>query len=226
MPLFSKASESSCRKMPRIVFVTGVDGSGKSFITQKLIAELKQKGLPVQHIWSRFNNIISKPLLAFCRLAGLNYYEKKNGVLIGYHDFERSRIISWCFVLCQIIDIWIVSVFKIWPRIVKGNILVCDRGAYDTLVDVMIDTKNRSLCRYVVAKMFLLLLPRNHKVFLLTRDAALIFKDRPDVSIDKNFQLRHELYMGCAERFGWMTVNNNGTPDDTLQTLLMGLFSK
>jgi hypothetical protein len=224
MPSFSAVPDAGLQQLPSLIFITGVDGSGKSFFAEKLLEELKTRGLPVRHVWSRFNNICSKPLLAFCRLIGLNYYETKDGTRIGYHDFEKSKIISWCFIFCQLIDIWIVTLVKIWPQIVKGKILVCDRGAYDTLIDVMVDTKNRSLCASKLGAAFLLLLPRNHQVFFLMRDSGRIFRSRPDVSIDKNFELRCALYRACAARFGWLTVDNNNAPEETLGRILSELI--
>lgn len=223
MPSLSTALNSGVQQQPNLIFITGVDGSGKSFITEKLIGELKKREIPVRHLWSRFNNIVTKPLLAFCRLIGLNYYETKNGTRIGYHDFEKSKIISWCFIICQLVDIWIVTLVKIWPQIITNNILVCDRGAYDTLIDVMVDTKNRSLGCSKIGEAFLLLLPRRHKVFFLQRDPKLIISSRPDVEVDKNFDLRRELYRFCAQRFNWLVVDNNGHPDDTLNQILSKL---
>jgi thymidylate kinase len=223
MPPSCPTPDCGGQKLPRLIYLTGVDGSGKSFIAEKLIAELKLRGLPVRHLWSRFNNIVSKPLLAFCRVVGLNYYETRKGTLIGYHDFEKSKIISWCFIICQIIDTWIATLFKIWPQVTTGKILVCDRGAYDTLIDVMVDTKKRELAGSKIAEAFLLLLPKYHKVFFLWREPEQIFRSRPDVKIDRNFSLRGELYHSCAARFGWLLVDNNNTPEETLNQILDGL---
>jgi thymidylate kinase len=221
---FRTAPDSGLRRPPNIIFLTGVDGSGKSLLAGRLIEELQKEGLPVRHLWYRFNNIVSKPLLAFCRLIGLNHYKILSGTKIGYHDFEKSKIISWCFIICQLIDIWIVTLYKIWPQIITNNILVCDRGTYDTLVDVMVDTKNRSLCCSIIGKAFLLLLPRQRKIFYLQRNNKLIFKSRPDVSVDKNFDLRCELYQDCAKRFNWLTVNNDGSLVKTLNQILNDLL--
>jgi len=220
MPSSEAISNAKGRKLPRLIFLTGVDGSGKTFFTERLIEELKKRGLPVRHLWSRFNNIFSKPLLAFCRLIGINYYVTKNGVRIGYHDFEKSRLISWCFIICQLIDLWIVTLIKVWPPIIAGKILVCDRGAYDTLIDVMVDTKNRSLCTSKFGTAFLMLLPRNHRVFYLRREPELIYRSRPDVSLDKNFALRWELYQTCAVNFGWLSIDNNNTIEETMHCIL------
>jgi len=210
-------------KFPNPIFITGVDGSGKSFYAEKLIDALNKKGVPAHHLWSRFNNITSKPLLAFCRLIGLNYYEKHGDVLIGYHDFEQSSIVSQLFILLQLFDVWITTIIRIWPHIMRGHVLVCDRGAYDTLVDVMVDTKNVSLYQTIIGKAFLLLLPKSHMVLHISREHQKIFKFRPDVEIDKNFNLRYDLYETCKKAFGWEHVDNNGTPEETYKKICMEL---
>jgi thymidylate kinase len=209
--------------IPKIIFITGVDGSGKSFFTEKLVNELKNRRIPVDHLWSRFNNIISKPLLGFCRLIGLNYYEKHNGVTIGYHDFEKSKFISWLFIYFQLIDIWLVTLFKIRPKLKGNRVLVCDRGAYDTLIDVMVDTKNINLYKSSLGKAFLKFLPVSHKVFFIVREPGKIFESRPDVRLDKNFRMRYELYQACSKEFKWTVIQNNGTPEETLNNLLSQL---
>ncbi len=209
--------------LPKLIFTTGIDGSGKTFLSKMLISELKKKGIPATYMWSRFNNITSKPLLAFCRLKGLNYYKQHDEIIIGYHDFEKSRIISWLFVFFQLIDVWLVTLFIIWPKIRKGKVLICDRGVYDTLIDVMIDTKITKLYNSSVGKAFLMFLPESHKVFFILRESKRIHISRPDVRIDKNFDLRFRLYQACSKKFNWTVVMNNSTPEETLKTLITKL---
>ena len=211
------------RRFPKIIFITGVDGSGKTYFAKRLIKELKQQGIRTFHLWLRFNNIVSKPLLGFCRIIGLNYYERYDNVVIGYHDFEKSKIVTWLFVFFQLIDVWLVTLFKIWPRIIVGKTLVCDRGVYDTLIDIMIDTKKVELYKSRLGKLFLLFIPKEHKVFYIQRNPEKIFSSRPDVKIDKNFDLRYKLYKNCSEFFHWTVVDNNGLPDETLKKILSGL---
>jgi len=211
-------------ELPKIIFVTGVDGSGKSFFTEKLVSELEKRHIPVVHLWSRFNNITSKPLLGLCRLIGLNYYENHNGVTIGYHDFEKSKIVSWLFILFQIIDVWLVTLFRIRPKLIGKRILVCDRGAYDTLIDVMVDTKNINLYKSSLGKAFLKFLPVRHKVFFIVREPQKIFEGRPDVKLDKNFRMRYEMYQACSKEFKWTAIQNNGTSEETLNSILSQLF--
>lgn len=209
--------------LSKIIFITGVDGSGKSFFAEKLIAELLKRKFSVTHLWSRFNNISSKPLLAFCRIIGLNYYEKHNGVTIGYHDFHKSKIIARLFIYFQLIDIWLVTFCRIRPRSEVQGVLVCDRGVYDTLIDVMVDTGNTNLYKSPLGKAFLKYLPKPHKVLFLMRESEKIFESRPDVKLDRNFNMRYELYQACAKEFNWTVIDNNGSPEETFRTIVSQL---
>jgi hypothetical protein len=139
-----------------IIFLTGVDGSGKTFICDRLLARLRERGVPVIHVWSRFNNYVSKPLLAFTRVIGLNYYETHNGTRIGYHDFDNDRAIASLFIMCQLVDVWIASVLKFWfPIILRKSVIVSDRGPHDTLIDVALDTGFPNLARTAIGRLFL-----------------------------------------------------------------------
>ena len=70
-----RADMLSTVKLPRIIFFVGVDGAGKTLYANMLLEELKRRGVDCRHVWSRYNNYLSKPLLGLTRLTGHNYKE-------------------------------------------------------------------------------------------------------------------------------------------------------
>ena len=58
------------KKTPKLIFLVGADGAGKSYHARWLVNYIKNRGLKTRLIWSRFNNYSSLPLLAFTRLTG------------------------------------------------------------------------------------------------------------------------------------------------------------
>jgi hypothetical protein len=211
----------------KLVFLTGVDGSGKTYFAKKLIEDLNARGIPAVHIWSRFNNILSKPLLAFTRLIGLNYYEYKDSVKVGYHDFEKHPIISSFFVWLQLIDLWIASIIKFWiPIMKKGAVIVSDRGPHDTLIDVTLDTGWKGLPKSSLGRLYLRAIPFPHKIFFIFRDADKIESARPDVRSDRKFQERLRIYLENEENLGFCRINNNGTIEETMSFILEQLCNE
>lgn len=209
----------------RIVFLTGVDGSGKTFFSRQLIDTLTSKGFPAIHVWSRFNNYLSKPLLAIAQLMGLNYYETRNGVKIGYHDFEKSSIIAFFFIWLQLFDVWIASIVKFWIPIIKGHtVIVSDRGPHDTLIDVALDTSRDDLPRRMVGRLYCRAIPFPHKILFINRDREKIETSRPDIKFDRKFPRRLSLYLRHQKALGFCTISNDGTPDQTLSQIMAGLF--
>lgn len=211
----------------KIIFLTGVDGCGKTFLLQRLIDVLESQGYPSIHIWSRFNNYLSKPLLAFARFWGLSYYENTKGVRVGYHDFEKSPVISFLFIWLQLCDVWIASICKFWIPIIKGNVvIVADRGPHDTLMDVAIDTGQDDLPRGFFQTLFISAVPFPHKILFIDRDQDKIESSRPDVKCDRKFQHRLKLYVNNAEHLGFKKISNNGTVEQTMGEIMAELFNE
>ena len=123
----------------RLVALAGVDGGGKTFLLGALRDRLDAAGVPHRHVWTRFRNYLSKPLLALARLTGHNRKEELGGVRTGYHDFAGRPWLAWPFLCLQVID----NLLDIWWRYHRSpdrRVVLADRCIYDTLVDLAVDT--------------------------------------------------------------------------------------
>jgi len=193
----------------------GIDGAGKSTVVEWLAKTLREKGLPVEVRWLRFNHFFTKPLLGFCRLVGLTRYETAQGVRVGYHNFYRSRLVSWLFIVLQYLDALRVRWFWIAPRLRRGDrVLILDRFIYDILVDLMVDTRIKDLDQYPMGKAFLRLLPEDSVVLFVVRDREKLLDVRPESNVDRNFPIRMKLYLALSERQGLTPLQNNAGLED------------
>jgi thymidylate kinase len=160
--------------------------------------------------WLRFNHLFSKPLLAFCRLAGLTRYEMRGGIRVGYHDFHRSKLISWLFVWFQYLDAWRVLRWKIHPAMIgMKKVLILDRYVYDILVDLIIDTRIDGLSETWLGKRLISLLPKECVVILIVRDEQEIMQVRPECTVDDNFMKRMDLYRKLADQRHFNVIDND-----------------
>lgn len=211
----------------RIIFLTGVDGSGKTFLAKRLIELLSGRGIQTRYVWSRFNNYLSKPLLAYTRLVGLNYYENHEGVKVGYHNFKGHTAVSAAFVALQLADVWISAIVKFWiPLFLRRNVIVSDRGPYDTLIDVALDTGYDDLPCSFWGHLYARAIPFSHAVFLVDRDSEKIEHDRPDTRLDRTHERRRSLYARHRDVLGFRVINNNGAIEDSLSQIIEILFNE
>lgn len=187
-----------------IYYIAGSDGSGKTTHLNKLI----NKSSNFKHVWIRSPKIFSKPLMFFCRIVGLTKYYIVDGIKYGSHDFYKSSFVSFVFPFLQLIDFkikWIFCKLSIKPN----QIIFFDRFCLDTLVDLMIDTRNMTLHETYVGKKFIEMLPQNCKVIILEVDEETIRNRKKDTLYDKNLSLKIEAYNILAKSLKLKKINNN-----------------
>lgn len=203
-------------KTSRIIGVTGVDGSGKTTLTNWLKEELQARGHDPGFVWSRFNNYTSLPFLALTRLSGHNVYREHEGVRMGFHDFERLPMpLRYLFVGLQALDVNIANLLKIRIPCRTVPVTICERGPWDTLVDVAADTSLDGLSGRRAVRLFCGLVLDDADMILIDRDADLIEGARPELRSDVKLRTRQQLYRRLAEQGDWRILSNNGSLDDT-----------
>ncbi len=203
--------------IPKVIYIMGIDGSGKTTVSEHLAKQLRARGYTVHVLWLRFNHVITKPLLGLCRILGFTRYEIHDGIKVGYHDFYRSKTISWLFIMFQYLDAVRIKYLKVLPKIRSGkNVLILDRYVYDILIDVMVDTRMDQLGKGKVGRAFKALIPEGTLSVLIDRDLGKVLEVRPEGQVDDNFEHRYRFYKELAFDPSVNTVTN----DASLETLL------
>ncbi|MCA9750047.1 MAG: hypothetical protein KC414_13140, partial [Romboutsia sp.] len=90
--------------MKNAYYLLGADGSGKTTFLKEVETALNNKGLRTNHVWIRSPKILSRPLMAYCRLVGLTKYKVINEIKYGKHEFYKSSFVSWLFPILQLFD--------------------------------------------------------------------------------------------------------------------------
>jgi hypothetical protein len=199
----------------RIIAVCGVDGSGKSTVCGWLRDELGARGYAPGFVWSRFNNYISVPFLAASRLSGHNEYREHAGVRMGFHHFERLPLpLRYLFIGTQAVDVNLATWFKVYRPSRHTRVTICERGPWDTLVDVAADTAIDSLICPPMSKLFCGLIAGRTDIAVIDRNVDLIEDYRPELKFDNKLRARQRLYRRLAEIGGWKVVENNGDLDN------------
>jgi thymidylate kinase len=196
---------------PRLISVSGIDGSGKTTIIDALSVALRANGGEVRVIWLRFNHYTVKTVLAFARLFRFTTFEQYPGGQISYHEFYRSRLLSHAFILLTWFDTALATLFTVRLPLRRANtIIICDRWIPDILIDLEIDTRMglRENSRY--HRMFWWLVPDWARLLVIDRGFDDVLHTRPEHPYDRNFEIRFELYKTLARHKGLNIIDNTG----------------
>ncbi len=207
-------------RKPHLIFITGVDGAGKSCHAKWLKQYLTGKNYKTELVWSRFNNFFSKPLLALARLTGHNYYKTIDGVLFGFHKFKHLYLFKHFFALLQAIDVNIAVIKDISGVRKSSDIVIAERGPWDTLADVVSDTGLDVLCKNFIGRLYTLQVRFNTKVIYIDRSYENILDTRPELVHDPNLKNKIRIYRLLANQNKWEIVDNNGTFQQTREKIL------
>ncbi len=197
--------------MNKLICIIGPDGTGKSTQVNLLIYSLREKGINYEYRWLRFHHLFSLPILVLARLMGLSEVKTlENGDKIGYHYFYKSKIISQLYSLLLFLDTVIFTIVKVYiPLKVLNKNIVCDRFIYDTLIDLMVSTRNFDLYRSTTGKRFLSVLPKNSGSLMLIADENTLRDRREDIKYDMNLNLKINLYKKLAQKYKIPVINSN-----------------
>jgi hypothetical protein len=194
---------------PPILSFVGCDGSGKSTLARHAVGTLRRLGRNPVLVWSRFNNLTSKPLLALARLTGENRWEFHDGVRYGYHDFGRTAWLRWLFPRLQAIDVNLATRKKLRAAVRAGDVLVFERGPWDTLADVILDTDDFSLVDNAWGRRMTAQVRGRGPVFWITRSREAILACRPELTHDRKLDAKMEVYRRLSGNVGWRPFDNN-----------------
>ena len=189
-------------------YIAGSDGSGKTTLLKDLEIELNKKGCSTRHVWIRSPKILSKPLMAYCRLIGLIKYTTIGGVEYCKRELFRSRFVSYIFPILQLIDFKIKWYFQ-KIKINMEDTVLFDRFSLDTLADLMVDTKRMDLHKSWIGREFLRLVPEHNRIIILKADEEVIRKRKLDTLYDEQLKDKIMVYKLLSEDLSIKLIENN-----------------
>jgi thymidylate kinase len=187
--------------LPRFIYLSGCDGTGKSTQARLLLARLEALGLRPRHLWLRFPFLLSLPLLAYARWRGYSWHEQAGEARHGYWDFRRSWLLRALLPWVLLLDALLAALRKVYFPLWLGRTIVCERFALDMLVDLSVAIGDAGLHRRLPGRLYLRLIPRGAALFVLDLDAETIRERRADLRADRRLEARLDVFRSlCAER--------------------------
>jgi len=214
--------------IPRFIYFAGVDGSGKSTYVEMLIKEFERRGLKAKRVWLRFNYFFTKPVLLYCRLAGLTRRPVRGRRKISVHDFYRSHFIGNLVQYLHLIDTCLHYIIRVViPLKFTKTYILCDRFVYDILADFMIENQDMSIPKKQIAQLLFHLIPRDALVLYFKVDKEEITKRKPEVlDDDEDYDLKYRVYEELEKNFNFRVIDNMRDMESVLRGVVNTVFSK
>ena len=208
------------RAKGRLICIIGADGTGKTTVARDVMDALERRGVHCHYTWFRFQHLLSLPLLAYCRLAGLIHYVYADGTRYGGWEFYRSRIMKRIAPWLVGLDAWVLGLVRVRLPLWRGETVVCDRFVYDTLVDLMVATRDGRVHHRLVGRLLLKIVPRDAPVVCLDLPEGIILARRPSMAHDPHLSLRRRYYLELAGELGLPVIQAAGSREENMQQVL------
>ena len=196
-------------KAGRCLVFVGADGSGKSTLARTAAEECAHLGLSACVVWSRYNNYLSRPLLALARCTGHNRREAHDGFIFGYHDFQAAAALRYPFIALQAIDVNLAAWLRQRRRKTGVAVQVFERSPWDTLADVMLDTGCDAIATNLWGRWITAAMRGCGPVLWVRRSRPAILATRPELRHDRHLDRKLELYSRLAAHHGWHVLDND-----------------
>lgn len=202
--------------MGTIVFLSGIDGSGKTTLARSLVRAIENKGIEVDFVWYRWTAFFSYPLLGLCRALG---YTKKNGYIVT-REYYRNGAVAKLWATFYPLDYVLCSLAKIWTIRKMNSVIVFDRYIPDMITDVILQTRINILRRFMGR---IVLSPLRKKGFLgiiLDVDGKIAISRKNDIPSRSYVESRRPIYRTLAEMMGWRVLDGCKPAEENAGSIL------
>ncbi len=206
-----------------IITISGLDGSGKSTVAQKLVKTLRSRGVRCKYIWTGWKPSVSYPFLGLMRLTGQTRRVKIDGKTFVIRDYRFKPLRTvWPYIL--FVDYVVNCVVRVRLAKLSGEHLVCDRYAYDFLAQLY----EEKMCPSVLHRLALKLFPSPSVSFLFDVQEQTSWKrsiagERTFEQPLYNFSARRKIYLKLAQQYGMNLVDSQMSPDQMVNEILRSL---
>lgn len=186
----------------KIVFISGVDGVGKTTIINGFLSKSLKNGNKWVYRWKRNFSIFGRCINLLAKLTGHNRIVNK-GIKTGIHNY--NNLYKYPIFLLMIIDLLIWRLALNFLKI-ENRSIIYDRSPVDYIIDLCVSTRSPEIV-IKLSSWFITSFLGSYKTVLLTCNPAEALKRRPDIVYDDARHFRRYLYKKISTQFNIKTID-------------------
>jgi thymidylate kinase len=201
----------------KIIYIAGIDGSGKTTLAKNLETTLQKKDSRVRYFYARHFPILMKPLKILAR-GTLLRRTSEFGNYEGYVATKKSqshkhRWLARVYAFAWLLDYCVITYVRLLPHMIARHTLILDRYFFDVAINISItlDMSEDEFLRLLdaTAKLY----PSPDAVFFLDLPAEVAFRRKTDIQSVQYLEERRERYLSLVKKHHWIIVDACASPE-------------
>jgi len=196
--------------MGLFICFSGLDGTGKTTLAQCVAETFNEWGRSTVQIWTPDFFVIRYPIALIRHLRGGANDSAENPLLTPGNKPGPLRL----FPYLALLDNWVFYLAQIKPRLMRGQVVVCDRYFYNFFLSFeyygYASARTTAFCTHH--------LPRPNLSFVLDCEPEIACRRERDGSHELAFfQAQRERYRSLAHRLQFDLIDTNQTLPQTTE---------
>ncbi|MDH5459948.1 MAG: hypothetical protein OEY81_00190 [Candidatus Bathyarchaeota archaeon] len=198
-----------------LICFTGIDGSGKSTLAKESVSILKHRGIKSQYVYSKYQPILTKPLISIGRrlfLGKRDYCKNYTQYTHTKRGLFKNRVFSLTYESLLLFDYLFQATMKVKLPLIMGKNVVCDRYVYDTVItDLAVDINYSTQKVERVIRGLFLLLPRPDITFFIDVPEEIAYCRKNDVPSIEYLRERRAVYLDISRKDKMIALDGSKT---------------
>lgn len=213
----------------------GIDGSGKTTQAKMLLNYFYSRNVSASYVWVRWDPLLLKPLFIIFKRLLLKRSKIENVTITSkeYKELKnfkqkalKSGLMKTAWFILALLDYYLQVLIKIFPKLVIGKTIVCDRYYYDFLADQLLNlnlTNKMKTTLYCSLQKFF---PEPRKVFYIFIEPEESLKRKQDIPGLEYASDREKMYSLFAQlNKSWKIIDGAKAKEDIHKDIISFLES-
>lgn len=209
--------------LPKIIILTGIDGSGKTTVANRLLKYLQRKERKTCYTWIKSLHSLAYVVSVLLRNTSLSKtLINPNGIAVRRFDPTVKKTLNKLWPYIEFISVLPWIIFKIYLPLFFGFTIIADRYVIDTVVTISIRIKKINFFQTFLGRLLLKMIPAGAMIVMLDIETSSVLKRKYDVEYTYN-EIKNQivLYRKLSKMLGALVIDAEKFDVDTIQNFLI-----